>query len=76
MFSNHVRPVVNDRCIFFRTKDSRCKASSQNEPVGERRQRLYCLSDDHDGCPFYLAYMLRHSYPKSRYSSHEEFKGK
>jgi hypothetical protein len=52
-------------CPFFDQDESRCKGSISNAPVPGQRQFLYCQSDDHDQCTYYLAKLLRQSRAKS-----------
>ena len=53
-----------------------CRATQSLTAPDERRQRVFCLNDNHDNCPFYLSYLLRRSRPNSRHSRQNEFSQK
>ncbi|MBD1400182.1 hypothetical protein [Pelovirga terrestris] len=44
-------------CPLYDRRASRCQRSSAEMPI----RRPLCLTDEHDACPLYLAYLLRHS---------------
>jgi hypothetical protein len=70
-----VRPICGSRraheyqvcpadscCPFFVGKDESCKISDAGVPLTDARQK-FCRSDDYDGCPTYLGYLLRRTQP-------------
>ncbi len=48
-------------CPFWDCRALNCQVSFSDESVGSKRYLHYCISDDHDNCPLYLAEALRRS---------------
>jgi len=48
---------LNIPCPLYDKQSSRCQRSTAESPL----RRPLCLTDEHDACPIYLAYLLRHS---------------
>jgi len=67
---------LKEKCALYERGRACCRAGARPRSVRENRKQHFCLADNYDSCPFYLAYLLRHSQPKSRYSLHDEFNGK
>lgn len=54
---NETTHQLNIACPLYNKQNRSCQQSS----VPASRQRLLCQTDDHDACPLYLTYLLRHS---------------
>lgn len=51
----------NESCPFYRGPQQLCSLIGEC-PTARRRQ--LCCSDEHDRCPVYLTFLLRHSRPQ------------
>lgn len=48
---------LNIACPLYDKQTGRCRQPSSSATL----QRFLCLTDEHDACPLYLSYLLRHS---------------
>jgi len=56
-----IREMALANCPFWNCGDQDCQVAFSGESVGTKHCLHYCLSDDHDNCPLYLAEALRRS---------------
>lgn len=49
-------------CPFFDLATENCQIRDTGAPLNGARQK-FCRSDDYDGCPTYLGYLLRRTRP-------------
>jgi len=48
-------------CPFRNVNPATCRVSFSRRSLNQRHCSRYCLSDEHDNCPLYLAAALRSS---------------
>ena len=61
----NISKIEQTYCPFWDSHSGSCQVSFSREAIGSKRCLHYCLSDDHDNCPLYLAEALRRSRMKS-----------
>lgn len=54
------KQLLATTCPFFITATGQCKI---NRTLTTPDRQKFCRSDEHDGCPTYLGYLLRRSSP-------------
>lgn len=59
-FTEHSLPLDGGCCPFYQAAHKHCKISQLS--VSQER-RVFCRSDEYDGCPTYLGYILRRTNP-------------
>jgi len=61
--------MEKNHCPFWDSLTLSCQVSFSREVLSARRRLHYCMTDDHDNCPLYLAEALRRS--RQRSTMHE-----
>ncbi|HYA87542.1 MAG TPA: hypothetical protein VEI57_10810 [Nitrospirota bacterium] len=51
--------VHGNMCPYKRAENDLCFASVMTVVLDSRKKATYCCTEDHDGCPLYLAKVLR-----------------
>ena len=54
--------LADTHCPFFEAATAGCQISAASATLNYARQKV-CRSDDYDGCPTYLGFLLRRTRP-------------